>query len=131
MALTPGIPFCGYADRPAMPLIEQCAREVHDSVAHHDVNEADRSPRLTLELRMDLSLAGPGFVSAATLASVCNRLARVTIPTSLLSRITSTRLIWRLGPRVRKAGSARFLISRPSRSSKPLGESRFRAVLAS
>jgi len=48
-----GNPFCGHADRPAMPLIEQCAREVHDSVAHHDVNEADRSQRLGLELRVE------------------------------------------------------------------------------
>src|SRR5215831_9890798 len=43
---------------------------------------------------MDVSLAGPGFVSAATVASACNRLARVTMPTSLPSRTTSTRLIW-------------------------------------
>ena len=51
--LDPGNPFCGDADRPAMPLIEQCARKVHDSVAHHDVNEADRSPPLALELRIE------------------------------------------------------------------------------
>src|SRR5207244_533510 len=44
--LDPGNTFCGYMDRSAMPLIEQRARKVHNSVAHHDVDEADWSPRL-------------------------------------------------------------------------------------
>src|SRR5262249_25580319 len=50
--LNPGNTFCGHADRAAVALIEQRARKVHDSVAHHDVNEADRRPGLSLEVRI-------------------------------------------------------------------------------
>src|SRR5262245_25841183 len=43
---------------------------------------------------MDASLVSPGFASVMTLASACKRFARVTMPTSLSSRTTGTRLIW-------------------------------------
>src|SRR5262245_64199995 len=51
--LNSGNVFRGHADRPAMPLIEQRAREVHDSVSHNHVYESDWSPRLALEFRIE------------------------------------------------------------------------------
>jgi len=39
-ALDSGNTFCGHADRIAVPFIEQRARQVHNSVAHYHVDEA-------------------------------------------------------------------------------------------
>src|SRR5262245_38549895 len=51
--LNSGDVFRGHTDRAAVALIEQRARKVHDSVAHHHVDESDRRPRLALEFRIE------------------------------------------------------------------------------
>src|SRR6516162_337139 len=74
--LDPGNTFRGHADRPALPLIEQRARKVHDSVAHHDVNETDWSPPLALELRIE-PLANGGITGRPGLCLGGNARQRV------------------------------------------------------
>jgi len=51
--LDPGDLFRGRADRPALPFIEQRARQAHDAIADHDIDETNRGPPLSLEFRVN------------------------------------------------------------------------------